>query len=122
MAQRLIWPSLVLLFGATICGATLTAQRPKPATTDRTLVVMLGTGNPAIDPDRSGPATATGGVREVLREIPHNDHAVGRTGIEGEAKLLVLYHHSANTPEKLNAEMGAVYAGHFIVSRDLDVY
>jgi ribonuclease Z len=58
MPQHLIWPSLVLLFGATIYGPTLTAQRPKPAATDRTLVVMLGTGNPAIDPDRSGPATA----------------------------------------------------------------
>ena len=31
-------------------------------------------------------------------------------------------HHSANTPEELHAEMRAVYAGHFVVSRDLDVY
>ena len=41
---------------------------------------------------------------------------------KAKPKLLVLYHHSANTPEELNAEMRAVYAGHFIVSRDLDVY
>ena len=58
MAQRLILPSVVLLFSATIFAVTLTAQRPKAASADRTLVVMLGTGNPAIDPDRSGPATA----------------------------------------------------------------
>jgi hypothetical protein len=74
MAHRFIRPGLVLLFSAALCGATLTAQRPKAASTDRTLVVMLGTGNPSIDPDR------------------------------------------------LQAEMRAVYAGHFIVSRDLDVY
>lgn len=314
MPQLVTWPSLVLLFGATLCGATLTAQRPKPAPTDRTLVVMLGTGNPAIDPDRSGPATAivvkdtaylvdfgAGVVRRaqeavLTREIKaldptrlrvvfathlHSDHTVGypdliltpwvmgrrvpldvygpkgieamtrhildayridteaRTGDEGmkgyaapdagrvntheveagvvykdanvtvtafrtqhaiesygyrfetadrrvvmagdtnptqatidacngcdvliheaispawiaattparreafekfsakfhttttqlaelaakaKPKLLVLYHHSGNTPEELNAEMRAVYLGHFIVSRDLDVY
>src|SRR5215467_5298280 len=58
MVQRLILPSVVLLFGATIFAVTLTAQRPKAASAGRTLVVMLGTGNPAIDPDRSGPATA----------------------------------------------------------------
>jgi len=313
MAQRVIWPSLVFLFGATLCGATLTGQGPKPASNDRTLVVMLGTGNPSIDPDRSGPATAivvkdaaylvdfgAGVVRRaqeavLTREIKpvdptqlrvvfathlHSDHTVGyadliltpwvmgrrfplevygpqgieamtrhmleayrvdteaRTGPEGMArtnleayrvnaheietgvvykdgnvtvtafrtqhaiesygyrfdtadrrvvvagdtyptqttidacngcdvliheaispgwlaalaparregfekfsgkyhttttqlaelaskakpKLLVLYHYSANTPEELNAEMRAIYPGHFIVSRDLDVY
>ena len=312
MAQRLIWPGL-LLFGTTLCGATLTGQRPKPAPTDKTLVVMLGTGNPSIDPDRSGPATAivvkdtaylvdfgAGVVRRaqeavLRREIKavdparlrvvfathlHSDHTVGyadliltpwvmgrplplevygpkgieamtrhkleayrvdieaRNGPEGvkrantdayrvnvheieagvvyrdanvmvtafrtqhaiesygyrfdtadrrvvvsgdtsptqatidacdgcdvliheaissaylaelpparreafekfstkyhttttqlaelaskaKPKLLVLYHHSANTPEELNAEMRAIYAGHFMVSRDLDVY
>jgi len=313
MAQRLIWPNCALLFGATIFGVTLTGQRPKAASTDKTLVVMLGTGNPTIDPDRSGPATAivvkdtaylvdfgAGVVRRaqeavLTREIKavdptrlrvvfvthlHSDHTVGyadviltpwvmgrrfplevygpkgieamtrhmleayrvdieaRTSDEGmkrpnpdayrvnaheieagvvykdanvtvtafrtqhavesygyrfdtadrrvvvsgdtypaqatidacngcdvlihesispawlaamaparrevfekfstkyhttttqlaelaskaKPKLLVLYHHSGNTPEELNAEMRAVYAGHFIVSRDLDVY
>lgn len=314
MMQRLILTSFVLLFSAGIFGAPLlSAQRPKAATTDRTLVVMLGTGTPVIDRDRSGPATAivvndtaylvdfgagvVGRAQEALltREIKavdpirlrvvfathlHSDHTVGyadlilspwvmgrrfplevygpkgieamtrhlleayrvdteaRTGPEGmtlpapdayrvnaheiepgvvykdanvivtafrtqhaienygyrfetadrrvvvsgdtsptqatvdacsgcdvliheaispawlaamaparrqifekfsakyhttttqlaelaskaKPKLLVLYHHSANTPEELNAEMRAVYAGHFIVSRDLDVY
>src|SRR5690242_2270236 len=58
IARHLIRQSLVLLVGATMFGVTLMAQRPKAASTDRTLVVMLGTGNPSIDPDRSGPAAA----------------------------------------------------------------
>ena len=35
-----------------------TAQPSPPPTTRPTQVVLLGTGNPPIDPDRSGPATA----------------------------------------------------------------
>ncbi len=34
------------------------AVKPIPARTYRTQLVMLGTGNPVPDPDRSGPATA----------------------------------------------------------------
>jgi ribonuclease BN (tRNA processing enzyme) len=34
------------------------AQPPPPPSASRTQVVLLGTGNPPIDPDRSGPATA----------------------------------------------------------------
>ena len=34
MAQRLIWPNLALLFGATIFGFMLMAQRPKAASTE----------------------------------------------------------------------------------------
>jgi len=41
---------------------------------------------------------------------------------EAKPKLLVLYHYSAVTPEDLNAEMRSLYSGHFVVSRDLDVY
>ena len=39
-------------------NTTASTQRPEPPAADKTIVVMLGTGNPAIDPDRSGPATA----------------------------------------------------------------
>lgn len=42
--------------------------------------------------------------------------------IEAKPKLLVLYHYSSRTPEDLNAEMRSLYPGHFVVSRDLDVY
>jgi len=41
---------------------------------------------------------------------------------KAKPKLLVLYHHSGNTPENWMPEMGTAYTGHFIVSRDLDVY
>jgi ribonuclease BN (tRNA processing enzyme) len=52
------------LFGtATVCSAILTAslaaqQQPPPSPPHKTQVVLLGTGNPFPDPDRSGPATA----------------------------------------------------------------
>jgi len=49
---------LVVTTAALLMAATAGAQRPKPPAADKTIVVMLGTGNPAIDPDRSGPATA----------------------------------------------------------------
>jgi ribonuclease BN (tRNA processing enzyme) len=42
--------------------------------------------------------------------------------IKAKPKLLVLYHYSSRTPEDLNAEMRSLYPGHFVVSRDLDVY
>jgi ribonuclease Z len=45
--------SCSLLVHATAAGA----QAPRPAAS-KTLVVLLGTGNPGPDPDRSGPATA----------------------------------------------------------------
>src|SRR5205085_9080579 len=51
--------SLKKMVVITVAAATLSAQRPPAAhPTSRTQVVLLGTGTPAIDPDRSGPATA----------------------------------------------------------------
>src|SRR5690349_4368623 len=42
-----------------ILGLPLIAQQPQtPAPATHTYVVLLGTGNPPADPDRSGPATA----------------------------------------------------------------
>lgn len=41
---------------------------------------------------------------------------------QAKPKLLVLYHYSGITPEDMNAEMRGLYSGHFVVSRDLDVY
>jgi hypothetical protein len=40
----------------TASSAAQQASPPPPA--GRTQVVLLGTGNPGLDPDRSGPATA----------------------------------------------------------------
>ena len=50
---------LLLLLGAALAVAQAPAQAP-PSTSaaSQTKVVMLGSGTPAIDPDRSGPATA----------------------------------------------------------------
>jgi glyoxylase-like metal-dependent hydrolase (beta-lactamase superfamily II) len=42
-----------------IAATNAAAQRsPSPVATSRTQVVLLGTGTPPADPDRSGPATA----------------------------------------------------------------
>ena len=64
--------------------------------------------------------------REVFEKFSAKYHTtttqLAELASKAKPKLLVLYHHSGNTPEELNAEIRAVYAGHFIVSRDLDVY
>ena len=41
-----------------LLAGVATAQAPAPAPPSRTQLVLLGTGTPAIDPDRSGPAAA----------------------------------------------------------------
>ena len=51
-----LWSAAVCMVALTI--ASVHAQQPAPAPTSRTQVVLLGTGNPPADPDRSGPATA----------------------------------------------------------------
>ncbi len=51
--------SLKTIAVISVAAATLSAQQPPAAhPTSHTQVVLLGTGTPAIDPDRSGPATA----------------------------------------------------------------
>ncbi len=58
------WNSSGILFGVvTISIGLITAHstakgQPQSAAPSRTQVVLLGTGNPPADPDRSGPATA----------------------------------------------------------------
>src|SRR5215208_1569878 len=39
-------------------AAAANGQLPQALATNRTQIVLLGTGNPGLDPDRSGPATA----------------------------------------------------------------
>jgi ribonuclease BN (tRNA processing enzyme) len=57
-AARRVWlPALVVITG--ILTATVDAEpQRETASVGKTRIVMLGTGNPAADPDRSGPATA----------------------------------------------------------------
>ena len=54
----------IIVFGIAILTPEIAAQKTRDATSDsHTRLVMLGTGNPNADPDRSGPAVAvvTGG-------------------------------------------------------------
>lgn len=58
--MKLIWImglSAVILVAKTATAQQAASQAPKPAA-GRTKVVLLGTGTPVPDPDRSGPATA----------------------------------------------------------------
>ena len=41
---------------------------------------------------------------------------------KAKPRLLILYHYSSLSPEELHDEMRALYSGHFVVARDLDVY
>ena len=49
---------LVLLFALVLSEASVAAQRGSTAAPNQTKIVFLGTGNPGLSPDRSGPATA----------------------------------------------------------------
>ena len=41
---------------------------------------------------------------------------------QAKPRLLILYHYSSLSPEELIGDMLALYAGHFVVGRDLDVF
>jgi len=47
-----------VIFFVVLATTNSAGQQPSSAVPDRTQVVLLGTGNPPADPDRSGPATA----------------------------------------------------------------
>jgi ribonuclease BN (tRNA processing enzyme) len=57
---------LTLAAVSSLASPPLRARQPQAASTPRTRVVLLGTGNPAADPDRSGPATAV-----VVNDTPY---------------------------------------------------
>ena len=58
-------PFRILVVVAAILATTLAAGQP-PVSPAKTRIVLLGTGNPAADPDRSGPATAI-----VVNDTPY---------------------------------------------------
>lgn len=59
------WRALLVALG--LVTATVAAgQQPAPRPQGNTRIVLLGTGNPAADPDRSGPATAI-----VVNDTPY---------------------------------------------------
>ena len=48
----------VAVIGSVAVATSFTAERQASPSPTRTQIVLLGTGNPPADPDRSGPATA----------------------------------------------------------------
>jgi len=48
----------VVVWSAILTGSLAAQQQSSPGSPSKTQVVLLGTGNPFPDPDRSGPATA----------------------------------------------------------------
>src|SRR5712692_2996932 len=50
--------SVAVVCIAVIMANSAAGRRPPPAVAGQTQIVLLGTGNPPADPDRSGPATA----------------------------------------------------------------
>jgi ribonuclease BN (tRNA processing enzyme) len=54
------------LFLTLLTVPSLATEQPRGKAASRTKVVLLGTGNPAADPDRSGPATAV-----VVNDTPY---------------------------------------------------
>lgn len=61
MRRTLTARALALLAGIAAFSSPADAETPSP-----TRVVMIGTGNPGIDPERSGPATAV-----VVNDVPY---------------------------------------------------
>jgi ribonuclease BN (tRNA processing enzyme) len=56
--RRRTWFGAVIGAAALFAAAFAAESQPSTAAPSRTQVVLLGTGNPPADPDRSGPATA----------------------------------------------------------------
>src|SRR5260370_20980095 len=57
-ATRLRWSTLLVLVPMLLTASLAGGQQPQTAAASKTRIVLLGTGNPGPDPDRSGPATA----------------------------------------------------------------
>jgi ribonuclease BN (tRNA processing enzyme) len=58
MTRRLSTWAIVAITLALVCTHLAASRQAAPARTTQTRVVLLGTGTPPADPDRSGPATA----------------------------------------------------------------
>ena len=60
MRLKPVWfiSSRFLVVTLLLTASLLAGQKPEAPAISKTRVVLLGTGNPAPDPDRSGPATA----------------------------------------------------------------
>src|SRR5712691_10555560 len=64
--KTLLTAATIVLSLALLPTFVTAQQQPVTNTTSHTRIVLLGTGNPAADPDRSGPATAI-----VVNDTPY---------------------------------------------------
>ncbi|HSL68953.1 MAG TPA: hypothetical protein VK864_01860 [Longimicrobiales bacterium] len=90
-----------------VVAGSLTAEESQvKAPASHTQVVLLGTGSPPADPDRSGPATAI-----VVNGTPYLVDL-----------LRPVVDRQRSRPEVLLSEITARYSGPVVVGRDLDVF
>jgi len=94
---------MAVVSSAALVAASLAGQERPPAPS-RTKVVLLGTGDPAADPDRSGPATAV-----IVDDTPYLVDL--GAGVVRRAKAAVI-----------DRGIAARYSGAVVIGRDLDVY
>jgi ribonuclease BN (tRNA processing enzyme) len=66
LAAPLFRPLQLLVAATVLSSVSPSALQPPSTAASKTRVVLLGTGNPAADPDRSGPATAV-----VVNDTPY---------------------------------------------------
>lgn len=114
-------------------------QSEKKTFPQKTQIVLLGTGTPSPDPERSGPATAI-----VLNGTPYlidfgpgvyrRKHHTSSGEVAEIAKkappgLLILYHRAnpggvgqPNPEQVLLEEVRHVYGGRVVIGHDLDVF
>jgi hypothetical protein len=130
-----------------IFAAAVSAQQiPDKGPASKTQVVLLGTGNPFPDPDRSGSATAivvngsaylvdfgAGVVRRAKAAMfdkgiaalePTNLNVAFVTRLHSDHTIVLRpgLRPQASSPEEALKEVLSGYAGEVVVGRDLDVY
>src|SRR5215213_7838820 len=74
----------------------------------------------AARPEAGGAPPGT--FRRFSEKYHTTTSQLGELARQAKPKLLILYHYNSLSPEELQADMIAHYAGHFVIGRDLDVY
>jgi len=69
-----------------------------------------------------GGGAPPGTFRRFSEKYHTTTSQLGELARQARPKLLILYHYNSLSPEELQADMMAHYAGHFVIGRDLDVY
>jgi ribonuclease BN (tRNA processing enzyme) len=74
----------------------------------------------AARPEAGGAPAGT--FRRFSEKFHTTTSQLGELARQAKPKLLILYHYNSLSPEELQTDMMAHYAGHFVIGRDLDVY